>query len=321
MAAGVLAAAVHLHRQRLGEEGIRHAFEQRAELLVVRVVLAAEGALVGEDQVDVPAPAQRAVHDQAFDRGEVVRFEAEAVVVELRHRDVGHHGRVEAIQSLARRGDAHGLVFEPGLVRGDLELLAWHLAFAGEGHDRLPRQPREFVVVPDAHERPARTRVLQVGIDEVALVQRAVVVERTGHGEAVVGDLAAVLVRHRERDLPIVAMPVLDLVRRLDDLVDEIAQVQHEAEALVRRRALVLEDHLAVRVHRALGRALAADEGELRGARVVGRRRGQRAADAAAVAVFVDEAVPELAGRRQLGDQHAAGPVGGREHRWRPSSR
>src|SRR5690606_41072429 len=102
------------------------------------------------------------------------------------------------------------------------------------------------------------------------VVQRAVVVERRGYGETVVGDRTPVPERHRERDPAVVAMPVLDLLGRLDDLVDEVAQVQHEADALTGRRALVLMDHPPVGIERTLRQALRSEE------RRVGKERSTK---------------------------------------------
>ena len=62
---------------------------------------------------------------------------------------------------------------------------------------------------------------------------------------------------------------VRHLLGIFDDLVDEVAEVQHEAEPLIGGRALVLPDHAAIRVLRALVDALARDEGEADRARIV----------------------------------------------------
>jgi hypothetical protein len=40
--------------------------------------------------------------------------------------------------------------------------------------DALPALPREFVIVPDADERPARAGILEVGISEIAFVDDAI---------------------------------------------------------------------------------------------------------------------------------------------------
>ncbi len=311
MAVGVVPAGVELHRQFLGNPAQRVAFEQRVDFVVRTGVARAETVLVGDDQVDVPAPAQGAIGDQAVDRGEVVGFAAQAVVIEIGHRRIDHMRRIEGFQAAARCRHARRLVFEPCLVRRDLERLRGHEALrARKFLDRLPALPREFVVVPHRDEGPACARILQVGILQIGVVERAVVLQRGGHVEAVVGDRLALRKVHRERDAAIVAMAVLDLVRVLHDLVDEVAQMQHEAEPVLRRGAFVFADHPPIGIQRALADVLATDEGEARRSRIVGCGRRQRAADPAAVAVLVREAIPVFACRLQFGDQHAAGPVG-----------
>ena len=136
------------------------------------------------------------------------------------------------------------------------------------------------MVVPHGDERPARARVLQVGIVQVAAIDGAIVVDRQWNVE--VADLLAVGDAHDLVDRPVVAC-LAAVLRIPDDLVDEVAEVQHEVELLGGRRALVLEDHPPIRVQRAFVDVLAADEREVHGACIVGRGRRQRAADAAAV--------------------------------------
>src|SRR6201999_2241433 len=92
-------------------------------------------------------------------------------------------------------------------------------------------------------------------------------------------------------------------------LVDEVAEVQDEAQLLITRAALVFPDHPAIGVAGALPHVLAAHEGEADRARVGFLRRGQRAADAAAVAVLVGEAVPVFGRGLEAGRIEAAGPV------------
>ena len=57
-----------------------------------------KGALVGDDEIDVPAEAQRAIADQAVHCGNIVRLRAESVIVEHRHRLVRDGWRVEPLQ-------------------------------------------------------------------------------------------------------------------------------------------------------------------------------------------------------------------------------
>ena len=102
---------------------------------------------------------------------------------------------------------------------------------------------------------------------------------------------------------PLVAVP--------DQLIDEVAQVQHEAQLLGARPAGVLVQHAAVGVHGPLGDVLTADEGEPGRPIVIVGGSGDRAADAAGVPGLVNEAVPVLAGRLEPRRQEAACPVGG----------
>jgi hypothetical protein len=74
-------------------------------------------------------------------------------------------------------------------------------------------------------------------------------------------------------------------------------------------RALVLVDHPAIRVLRALVDVLTTDERESNRPRVVVRGRGHRSADAAAVALLVGEAIPVGARRLEPCDEDAARPV------------
>jgi hypothetical protein len=79
-----------------------------------------------------------------------------------------------------------------------------------------------------------------------------------------------------------------------DDLVEEVAEVEHEAQPVGLGALLVLEDHPAVGGLRALAGVLEADERELGRPRVAGRRRGDRATDPDAVAALVGPAVQDL---------------------------
>ena len=132
------------------------------------------------------------------------------------------------------------------------------------------------MIVPDAHEWPARAGVLQIFILQIAAIQGAVVIERHGHVEVahlVAGfeahDVAQAAVVHALR--PVFGIP--------DDLVDEIAEVQDEIEPPLGRAQHVLVDHASIRILRALADVLAAHEREVHAARVGFARRCLGAAD------------------------------------------
>src|SRR4051794_5473571 len=100
------------------------------------------------------------------------------------------------------------------------------------------------MIVPDAHERPAGPRVLQVGSGEVALPDRAVSFNRRRKVEN--GDLQRV---RDPRNLVEFAVETgLPFLWILHDLVDEITQVQDEIELVLRPRPLILKDHPSVAV-------------------------------------------------------------------------
>src|SRR6185369_13442650 len=101
----------------------------------------------------------------------------EATVVPLFYRNIFHRHRAERVERSARRLHACGNIFEPCLVGGDLDSLA-RSRIAPCLDDTLPALPGELVIVPDGDERPTRSRVLQVGIGKVALVDDAIALDR-----------------------------------------------------------------------------------------------------------------------------------------------
>ena len=98
-------------------------------------------------------------------------------VVPVFNGHILHRHRAERVERSARRLHSCGNIFEPGLVGGDLDSLA-RSRIAPCLDDALPALPGEFVIVPDGDERPTRSRVLQVGIGKVALVDDAIAFDR-----------------------------------------------------------------------------------------------------------------------------------------------
>src|SRR4029077_12077709 len=139
--------------------------------------------------------------------------------------------------------------------------------------------PGEFVIVPDGDERPARSRVLQVGIGEVALVDDAITLDRQRvmevAGFTAIGNTADIVNR--------AVVPSRHLVGIFDDLIDEITEMENETELIGGRRALILKDQPSIAVELAFITALAADKGELDRPWIVRQWRGDRPADAATV--------------------------------------
>ena len=172
------------------------------------------------------------------------------------------------------------------------------------------------MIVPDGDERPTRSRVLQVGIGKVALVDDAIAVDRERVME--VAGFTAVRTSANVVDRAVVSRR--RFVGILDDLIDEVTEVEHEAELGIAnhawavaqvggRRALILEDHPAIAVELAFIEALTADERETDRPWIVRQRRGDRPADAATVPLSIGEAVPVDARRLEMTDQHARRPI------------
>jgi hypothetical protein len=286
------------------EERERRHLERRCPRLL-EDRLGAERAVVGEDQIDVLAPSEGAVDLQAPDRREVSLLQAQSVGVELAERRVGDGGGREAVPPRGARLDhPRRLIFEPGLVGRDLPRLGG--PDASEVLLALPSLPRELVVVPDVDAGPAGAGVQEVRIGEIAAVERAVVLDRGRDVE--VGDLLAVRIADDVAQAPVVH-PLGPVLRIPDGLVDEVPEMEHEAQPFGLGALLVLEDHPPVGVASALGDVLAAHERETDGVVVAGGGSGERAADAAAEALLVGEAVPVDAPGTEARGEHPAGPV------------
>src|SRR6185295_8171053 len=84
--------------------------------------------------------------------------------------------------------------------------------------DALAALPGKFVIVPDADERPARSRVLQIRIGEVALVDDAIALDRQRVVE--VGGLTAIGNPADVVDRAVV--PRRDLVGIFDDFINKV---------------------------------------------------------------------------------------------------
>ena len=148
------------------------------ERIVAERIGAAIAVLVGDDEVEVLAVAERAIGLQAVDRGEVVGLHAQAVLVQFLDLDVLDGDRAERVERCRWAACTRaGMIFEPRLVGGDLDRSGPAVRTAAGLLDALPALPGEFVIVPDGDERPARAGVLQVGVGEIALVDGAIAVD------------------------------------------------------------------------------------------------------------------------------------------------
>ena len=105
---------------------------------------------------------------------------------------------------------------------------------AVEDLQRLPPLPGEFVVVPHRDERPAGARVLQIRVVQIGAVDRPVIVD--GRRDMEVLDLLTVRIPDDVAQASVVhALGAIFGIP--DDLVDKVAQVQHEAQPVRLRGA------------------------------------------------------------------------------------
>ena len=93
--------------------------------------LGAIAVLVGDDQVDVAAPAQCAITLEAADGREIVCFLAQAVFVEMRNRRIDHRAADQTVRAMLR----------------------WISRFAPAGIRTTPDSRRLFAFAPGALHR------------------------------------------------------------------------------------------------------------------------------------------------------------------------
>jgi hypothetical protein len=92
------------------------------------------------------------------------------------------------------------------------------------------------------------------------------------------------------------------ILRVPNDLVDEVAEVEDEAQSFGGIAPFVVHDHTTIRITRAQLHVLATDECEARRTSVSPSWRGERPANPAAEAALVGEAIPVLAAWQKTGD-------------------
>src|SRR6185312_10119189 len=293
---------------------LKHLFRHELRIVLIKEicvielgsgVLGSVASLVGDDEFYIPAPAQRPISSEAVDRCEVIRFFSETVVVELRHCDISDCRRIETFErGTTALHHTRGLVLKKRLHGCDLARLRW-MRFFVEHLQGLPSLPAELMVVPHRNEGPASAGVLQVGIVQVTAIHGAVAIHVDRDVEVV--NLLSLRIANEVPDLAVVVSGAI--LRIPDQLVDEVAEVQDKAEALLLRSALVLEDHPPIGILRAEICVLATDKREAYGSRIAIGRRGDGAAEATAVTLGIGKAIPIDLGWLQSADQYPTGPI------------
>ena len=299
--------------ERLVENEERKAFRlERVHLGAIVHGLGAIRAIVCENEMDVAAVTQLSVQRERVNRGQIVVILAETVLVDVAQRHIRDPWCRELVEVAAPALDhSRRLIFPPRLRRRDFPCLRGNVA-GTEVLLALPTLPRELVIVPHADERPARPRVLQIGIGKVRTIERAITVDVGRHVEIVV--LLAMRVAHEIANAAVV-VSVWTVLRIPHELVHEVAEVHHEATAIAVGSLLVLVDHPAIRVAGAELIVLAGDEREAYRGAVGARGSGDRAPRTTRVPALIDESIPVLPPWSESRCEHAAGPVAARRDR------
>src|SRR5262245_10571308 len=196
---------------------------------------------------------------ETVDCCQVIGLQTETVIVIFGKRFIGNPWRVKPIDSLPRSFYySSGLILEPCLS-------GHHLARLGRTHTAkvlltLPAFPREFVIVPHTDERPTRSRILQIGIEQIRAVNRPVVLDCCRDME--VADLFTPFEPNDVAETP--AIHSLRAILRIpDNFVDVVSQMQHKVELICLCAMFVLEDHSTIGIAGALLYILTAHKSEL----------------------------------------------------------
>src|ERR1700680_215521 len=181
-----------------------------------------------------------------------------------------------------------GLVFKEGFESGYLSHLS-RLRFALELLERLPAEPAELVVVPHVHKGPPRPRILKILVMQVRPVSSAISLDCRWYVE--VSNLFAIRIPN-EVSQPAVIHPLRTIFRIPNEFVDEIAEMQHEAEAVLFPCSFIFKDHSAVRILCSLRHILTTHESKANRPWVIRLWRCNRTTHATAIPFSIREAIP-----------------------------
>src|SRR5882757_4010273 len=192
-------------------------------------------------------PAQTAMAPQTSDCSQIVRFLAQAVLVKFCDRGIHYFGCSEGGQRRAAGLDQpRRLILKERLIGCHFSRLRGYV-FAPKILETLPAQPTVFVVVPHGHKRKMCTRVLQLRVVQICLIDGTIIVHRGGDVKV----LYFFAVRITDYVPYLTGVVCLAVFGVPNQLVNEVAKVQDETEFLVLRSAFVFINHSSVGVLRA----------------------------------------------------------------------
>src|ERR1051326_3749433 len=192
------------------------------------------------------APPQTAIAPQTSDCSQIVRFLAQAVLVKFCDRRIHYFGWSKGGQRRAAGLDHPGRLILKERLHGCHSSRLGRKSFRSKLLETLPSLPAEFVIVPHGHKRKMCTRVLQLRVVQIRLIDGAIILHRGG--DVKVRYFFAVRITDDVSYLSgVVCLAVFGVPHQL---INEVAKVQDETEFLVLRSALVLINHSSVRILR-----------------------------------------------------------------------
>src|SRR5690349_4555903 len=117
---------------------------------------------------------------QASDRSQIVRFLSHAVLVKLCDRSIDYFGWAEGGQRRAAGLDHSRRLKLKKCLHGRHFSRLGRKSFRSKLLETLPSLPAELVVVPHGHEWKMCTRVLQLRVVQIRLIDGAIIVHRGG---------------------------------------------------------------------------------------------------------------------------------------------
>src|SRR5262245_41896060 len=109
---------------------------------------------------------------------------------------------------------------------------------------------------------------------------------------------------------PPVVVSLGTVLRIPDELINEVAEVQHEAQLVLRALLFILPTHPPVSRGWSHLHILSAHEGKMNRPGIISSRRGNGAARAAAKTMPIGKAIPVRAARLETSCKDTAGPIG-----------
>ena len=221
--------------------------------------------LVGDDEFNIAPPTDGPISLERTNGSQIVRFKTKPVFVKLGDRSIHDFGRIELLQrTCAGTLQPRRLKLKECLIGRDLAGLP------GLGYfillQRLPAAPTELVVIPHVDEWPAGPRILNIRIVQVSPIDCTIIIQ--SRRNVTVVDLFAIRIANHVAEAPIVhsLRPVLRVPHHF---IDEVAQMQHEVQAITIRCLLILKDHPAIGILRALIRILTTHKSKFDWPRIV----------------------------------------------------